>query len=170
MFSKTHNTLAIAVQQAMVDIPVKLSSQLFHQDIYILYINKIDPNVRKHTEMLRFWNRILNLDESRLTLKMFEYDYKRCKKNWCNDMKQHFNILGEMSRFEAKTSCNIRELQICNNNIWRNKWKTILPNKPKLRTYILFEEQYCAEDYVKLCIARKENVISDTIWYSTTTY
>ncbi len=48
----------------------------------------IHPNVRIHTEMLRFWNRVLNMDESRLTRKMFEYDYKRCKKNCCNDTKQ----------------------------------------------------------------------------------
>ncbi len=34
--------------------------------------------------------------------------------------------------------------------------KNNLPNKPKLRTYISFKEQYCTEDYVKLCISRKE--------------
>ncbi len=31
-----------------------------------------------------------------------------------------------------------------------------LPNKPKIRTYISFKEQYCTGDYVKLCIPRKE--------------
>ncbi len=41
------------------------------------------------------------------TRKMFEYDCKRCKTNWCNDMKQLFNIIGKMSIFEEKTSCNI---------------------------------------------------------------
>ncbi len=73
--------------------------------------------------MLRFWNRILNMDESRLTRKMFEYDYKRCKKNWCNAIKQLFNIIGKMSIFEEKTSCNIRKLQICNHIIWTDEWK-----------------------------------------------
>ncbi len=73
--------------------------------------------------MLRFWNRVLNMNESRLTRNMFEYDYKRSKKNWCNDMKQLFNILSKMSIFEKKTSCNIRELQICNHYIWKDKWK-----------------------------------------------
>ncbi len=60
--------------------------------------------------MLSFWNRVLKMDESRPTTKMFEYDYKRCKKYWCNDMKQLFNILGKMSIFDEKTSCNITEL------------------------------------------------------------
>ncbi len=77
--------------------------------------------------MLRFWNRVLNMNESRLTRNMFENDYKMCKKNWCNDMKQLFNILSKMSIFEEKPSCNIRELQICN-NIWKDKWKNNLPN------------------------------------------
>ncbi len=43
--------------------------------------------------MLRFWNKVLKLDESRLTRKMFEYNYKKYKNNWCNDMKQLFNNL-----------------------------------------------------------------------------
>ncbi len=71
-------------------------------------------------------------------------------------MKQLFNVIGKMSIFEEKTSCNIRELQICNHNIWKDKWNFFLPNKPKLKTYISFKEQYCTEDYVKLCIPRKE--------------
>ncbi len=112
----------------------------------------IHPNVRRHTEMLMFWNRVLNMDESRLTRKMFEYDYKMCKKNWCNDMKKLFNILGKMSIVEGKTLCNVRELQICNHNIWKDKWKHNVPNKPKPRTYISFIEQYYTDDYVKLCI------------------
>ncbi len=71
-------------------------------------------------------------------------------------MKHLFNILGKMSIFEEKTQCNIRELQIRNHNIWKDKWKNNLPNKPKLRTYISCKEQYCTEKYVKLCIPRKE--------------
>ena len=27
----------------------------------------VHPNVRRHIEMLRFWNRVLKMDESRLT-------------------------------------------------------------------------------------------------------
>ncbi len=68
------------------------------------YTGWIHPNVRRHTEMLRFWNRVLNMDESRLTRNMFEYYCKRGKKNWCNDMKQLFNIIGKMSIYEKKTS------------------------------------------------------------------
>ena len=41
----------------------------------------VHPNVRRHIEMLRFWNRVLKMDESRLTRKMFEYAYRMCKKN-----------------------------------------------------------------------------------------
>ncbi len=81
--------------------------------------------------MLRLRNRVLKIPER---------DYKKCKKTWCNDMMKLFNILDKMSIFEEKTSCNIRELQICSDNIWKEKWKNNLPNKSKLRTYISFKE------------------------------
>ncbi len=102
--------------------------------------------------MLRFWNRVLNMDESRLSRKTFEYDYKRCKKNWCYDMKQLFNIIGKMSIFEEKTSRNIRELQICNHNIWKDKWKNNVPNKPKLRTYIYHLKNSIIQNIMLNCI------------------
>ncbi len=79
---------------------------------FYLGVHPKTPLLALEGDTLRFWNRVLNMDESRLTVKMFEYDYK----NWCNDMKQFFNIIGKMSIFEEKISCNIRELQICNHN------------------------------------------------------
>ncbi len=78
------------------------------------------------------------------------------KKNWCNDMKHLLIYLVKCLYLRRKPICNIRELQICNHNIWKDKWKNNLPNKPKLRTYISFKEYYCTEDYVKLCIPRKK--------------
>ncbi len=43
-----------------------------------------------------------------------------------------------MSIFE-ELSCNSREPQICNNNVWKDKWENNLPNKPKLRTNIVLK-------------------------------
>ncbi len=58
-------------------------------------------------------------------------------------MKKLFNNLGKMSICEENTSCNIKKIHLCNANIWKEKWKTNLPNTSKLRTYISFKEQYC---------------------------
>ncbi len=107
--------------------------------------------------MLRVWNRVFKIDKSRRTRNMFEYDYKIFKKNWYNDMKQCFNILGKMSIFEKKTSCNIKELQIYD-RIWKEKWKKNLPNKSKLRTYISFKEQYCTEIVLNCVFMEREDL------------
>ncbi len=51
----------------------------------------LNPSVRRHVEMLRFWNWVLKMDENRITHRIFDYDYKLYKANWCYDMKQLFS-------------------------------------------------------------------------------
>ena len=82
-------------------------------------------------------------------------------------MKQIFNKIDKMSVFEEKIPCNIRELQIVIDNIWKEKWKNNVPFKPKLRTYMSFKEQYCTEEYVKFCIPRKERSLLAQIRFGT---
>ncbi len=36
----------------------------------------LHPSVKKQVEMLRFWNRVLKMDENRITHIIFDYDYK----------------------------------------------------------------------------------------------
>ncbi len=36
-----------------------------------------------------------------------------------------------------------------NINVVNDEWKTNLYIKPKLRTHVLFKENYCTENYVK---------------------
>ncbi len=36
----------------------------------------LHPSVRRHVEMLRFWNRVLKMDENRITRRIFDYNYK----------------------------------------------------------------------------------------------
>ncbi len=39
-------------------------------------------------------------------------------------------------------------------------WKTNLYIKHKLRTYVLFKENYCTEKYVKYCMSRQQRYLS----------
>ncbi len=50
----------------------------------------ITSDVRRQTEMLRLWNKLIHMDDSRLTKKVFLYDYNLCKENWCHEMKLTF--------------------------------------------------------------------------------
>ncbi len=47
----------------------------------------LNTEVRRHTEMFRFWNCIIMMDATRLTRKVFETDYRICKNNWHSEIK-----------------------------------------------------------------------------------
>ncbi len=47
--------------------------------------------------------------------------------------------------------CNNYELQKCINDKWKEKRKSNIIIKPKVRTYITFKDNYCSEKYVKDC-------------------
>ncbi len=116
----------------------------------------LNTESRRHVEMFRLWNRILSMNEDRLTRKMFEYDYAKCKDNWCYEIKQICIKVGKMNMFTEKQFCNISEMQNALKGVFIEKWQSELVQKPKLRTYICFKDEYCTENYVKYCISRRE--------------
>ncbi len=116
-------------------------------------------SVRRHVEMIRFWNRVLKMDENRITYRIFDFDYTLCKGNSCYDMKQLFSNVNNNKIYDERMICNIYELQQYIDDKWKEKWKRNLQSKPKLRTYITFKDNYCTEIYFKECLTRKERSI-----------
>ncbi len=45
------------------------------------------------------WNRLIHMDDSRLTKKVFLYDYNLCKDNWCHEMKLIFGKVEQLDVF-----------------------------------------------------------------------
>ena len=41
----------------------------------------VDPQVRRHVNIIRLWNRLLKMEDSRLTKKIFLWDHSLCKNN-----------------------------------------------------------------------------------------
>ncbi len=73
----------------------------------------ISCQIRHHINMIRLWNKFINMEERRITKCVFNLDYQVCKKIICNIDA-------------AKCICvNLRNAD----------WKTSLPSKPKLHTY-----------------------------------
>ncbi len=62
----------------------------------------ITKDVRRQTEKLCLWNRLINMDDSRLTKKLFLYDYYLCKENWCHEMKLIFCMVEQLVVFNNK--------------------------------------------------------------------
>ncbi len=46
--------------------------------------------------MLRLWNKLIHMDDSRLTKKVFLYDYNLCKENWSHEMKLIFGKVEQL--------------------------------------------------------------------------
>ena len=44
--------------------------------------------VRRHINMIGFWNRFLSIDGDRLTEKVFNWDHSLCAQNWSEDILQ----------------------------------------------------------------------------------
>ncbi len=116
--------------------------------------------------MLRFWNRVLKMDDNRITCRIFDYDCKLCKGNWRYDIKQLFSNVNNNTIYDEKMICNIYELQQYIDDKWKEKWKSNLPIKPKLRTYITFKDNYCTDRYFKECLPRKERSLLAQIRFS----
>ena len=48
---------------------------------------------RRLLTILRFWNRLLLMDDSRLTKHVFNFDYESGQNNWCTDVRDIFDKL-----------------------------------------------------------------------------
>ena len=111
---------------------------------------------RRQLNMLRFWNRLLTMDENRLTKKVFNWDHSLCRQNWSEEMLHLFHTFDLDHVFHDKEICDLeyvsQSLQVNLENDWKNKLKT----KPKLRTYIKFKDWYKTEDYVRFNICRRQ--------------
>ncbi len=46
--------------------------------------------IRQLINMIRLWNRMINMDENRLTKRVCKWDYIICK-NWCFEVKEIFH-------------------------------------------------------------------------------
>ena len=57
--------------------------------------------------MIRFWNRMILFDDTRLTKKVFNHDYNLCQNNWCEDLKQIMFTIGQSNCYANNITINI---------------------------------------------------------------
>lgn len=133
---------------------------------YYLGVHKFSPNLALSGDMgwltpklsryicrVRLWNRLVAMEENRLTKKIFEWDYGIGKRNWCRQMKSLFEEL-QVDVYRNKDVCDLDSLGLKLKGIMLNTWKSQVVKKPKLRTYIKFKENVDTEVYVKYLTCR----------------
>ncbi len=62
----------------------------------------ISSSVRRKSEMLRYWNRLIHMDSKRLTKKVFHWDFnrRRTSGNWNSDIYKVFSSLNKLDIYE----------------------------------------------------------------------
>ena len=55
------------------------------------------PQMRHHANMMRFWNRLVNMDDDRLTKKVFMWDWMLNKANWSSEMLTVLKVVLRLS-------------------------------------------------------------------------
>ena len=111
---------------------------------------------RNYICVLRFWNRLINMDDNRLTKKIFKWDYELCNKNWSEDVKHILSDVDYDNIFTDVAICDLEFLYSKISNLQEIAWKAAVDSKPKLRTYALFKENFCTEKYVLSMLSRKQ--------------
>ena len=107
-----------------------------------------DPTIRNRLNMLRYWNHLLTLDDTRLTKQVFLWDFSQANNNWSCDMFNVFESINLLELFWSKSPVDVTVCETIFNEQFTCKWKDEIASKPKLRTYIKFKEEPKREDYI----------------------
>ena len=105
--------------------------------------------------MLRLWNRLIKMDSSRITKKVFLWDYEKCTANWSNDIREILGLINMQNHFTSKTLVNtkhIKELFM----VKTEDWKLDLESKPKIRVYKTFKNKYETEYHLNTYISKSK--------------
>ena len=114
---------------------------------------------RRWLSILRFWNRLILMDGSRLTKQVFNFDYESGQNNWCREVGDIFDKLNLPEYFENKMFIDMSLASDRIYNFYANPWPEKCTNVPKLRTYIKFKTCFKTEKYLTLNLNRNERSI-----------
>ena len=115
------------------------------------------PQMRHHANMMRFWNRLVNMDDDRLIKKVFMWDWMLNTANWRSEMLTVLKTVSSENVFWQRVQCDIKDIESRLVNNMMLNWEREIQQKPKLRTYIRIKSVFGTEDYLKLpCISKSE--------------
>ena len=112
----------------------------------------------KHVCLLRYWNKLIDLDENRLTKRVFNTEYQVNGK-WSKSVKKVLSALNMNDVYDEQTTC---DLSLCKDRLFSNfekNWFKEASKKPKLRTYCTYKNKLEPEKYVITNLAPHERSI-----------
>ena len=115
-------------------------------------------NFRRYFDIIRLWNRLISMDNCRLTKQVFLGDYefhsKQSNQNWCWEVSNLFDSLGIGSYFDNMERVEINFVKPKIIQLINDDWKTRASTKPKLRTYVKLKTCFGAEEYLSGHLSR----------------
>ena len=105
-------------------------------------------NVRRKVNMVRYWNRLVNMQENRLTKKVFRWDRAQNSKAWSSDVKEIFQSIDLLDVYNNLEICSTDCVREKLHKIQCDQWSENMKKFPKLRTYMTFKTLYGPEPYV----------------------
>lgn len=119
-------------------------------------IGWIPTNQRRWINMIRIWNRVITMDENKITKHVFNTDYSNCHNYWCSEIKDIFSKIGLVENLNNRTPVNLMIVKSAIENYYKSEWSEKLTQFSKLRTYRLFKNNFEQESYLKLNLKRNE--------------
>ena len=111
---------------------------------------------RRMINMIRFWNRLVKLNDDRLTKRVFLWDYEINHNNWSSEIQNILEICNELHAFYSMSEVSLETIGSKLSTYYAQLWSEKCCSLPKLRTYILFKSEFKCEQYVTLFMSRKE--------------
>ena len=116
------------------------------------------PKNRRLLKMLQLWNHLLSLDENRLTKHIFEWKYANNfgnENSWIDEIKQIFQLVDKEDDFNNLLKVDLKYFSILLYGVMEREWQREILVKPKLKTYITFNNLFKEEEYVSKIMSRK---------------
>jgi hypothetical protein len=120
-------------------------------------IGWLPSTYRRKLEMFRYWNRLVELDDERLTKRIFKFDYNSNFKNtWTSHMKSLFTELGILYMYNSFEVCNLSHVNTLLIQNFTNSWLDHLASRQKVRLYRVFKTFPTSETHVLLNLSPQE--------------
>ena len=119
-------------------------------------IGWVPPQYRCHYNMIRYWNRLINMNDDRLTKVVFNWDYRLQNNNWSTDIKAILNMTNLSETFDTQSPANLETVKERLSLSLFYEWQHEVLMKPKLELYAQHKENIDVEYYVKCHMKKAE--------------
>ncbi len=114
-----------------------------------------DILIKQSTCIIRFWNRLVEMDNCRITKRIFNWDRSLKNGCWNNHVCSLFSSINYDTVYISMSKCDIKRVESKLVQNYVRKWQNSIVTMPKLRTYVLFKHEFIPEVYITKCMSRR---------------